>query len=62
MSGTIKKGISIYKKDLVINGNNHCIDAKGQSSIFNIFDSGITINNLTFKNAKGMQSMQITLI
>ena len=46
------KGMQIYKKDLVINGNNHYIDARGQASIFDIFDSGITINNLTFKNAK----------
>ncbi|WP_407462448.1 C1 family peptidase [Methanobrevibacter sp.] len=51
--GNFINGIPINKKDLIINGNNHYIDAKGQSSIFKLFDTGLTINNLTFMNSKG---------
>lgn len=50
--GNFINGIPINKKDLIINGNNHYIDAKGQSSIFKLFDTGIVINNLTFMNSK----------
>ena len=44
-------GIRIEKDNLVINGNNHIIDAKGQSRIFNVTGSNIIINNLILKNA-----------
>lgn len=51
--GNFINGIPINKKDLIINGNNHFIDANGQSSIFRLFDTGLVINNLTFRNSKG---------
>ncbi|WP_295619685.1 hypothetical protein [uncultured Methanobrevibacter sp.] len=46
-------GITISKKDLVINGNNHIIDGSHQGKILKLFDVGITINNLTFINSNG---------
>ncbi len=45
------KGIKINKSNLVINGNNHIIDAKNQAGIFLIQNgNNITINNLVLKN------------
>ena len=51
--GNFINGIPINKKDLIINGNNHFIDGNGQSSIFRLFDTGLIINNLTFRNSNG---------
>ena len=39
--------------DIVINGNNHTIDAKGQSRIFYNYESNVVIKDLIFKNACG---------
>ena len=44
-------GIVINHKNLVINGNNHVIDAKSNARIFTVNASNITINNLVLKNA-----------
>ena len=44
-------GIEINHKKVIINGNNHVIDADSRSRIFSINASDITINNLIFKNA-----------
>ena len=46
-----KTGIEINNKNLVINGNNHVIDAKSQARIFAINASNVTVNNLVVKNA-----------
>ena len=48
----ITEGVLINKPNLVINGNGFTIDAKGKSRIFKITESGVTINNVTFINAK----------
>ena len=44
-------GIKIDVNDLVIDGQNHVIDAKGKVSIFKIDGKNVTIKNLVFKNA-----------
>ena len=46
-----KSGINVTKKNLVINGNNHIIDASNQATCFNVKAKNVTINNLIFKNA-----------
>ena len=46
-------GIVINQNNTVINGNNHIIDAKGQSRIFIVMGWNITINDLILKNANG---------
>lgn len=43
-------GISIDKDNVEINGNNHIIDAKGESRIFIITGKNITLRNIIFKN------------
>ena len=43
------KGIKI-QKDLVINGNNHTIDAKGQARCFSINESNVIIKDLIIRN------------
>ena len=42
--------VVINKSNFTINGNNHVLDANGQSRIFYITGSNITINNLVFIN------------
>jgi len=49
--------ISIEENNIVIDGNNHIIDANRSSRIFSIIDSKITIKNITFKNSKGAISI-----
>ena len=49
-SGFSTEGISI-NKTLTINGNGHVIDALGQSRIFFINSTKVTLNNILFKNA-----------
>ena len=39
-------------KSVVINGNNHIFDAKGESRIFNIQADNVVINNITLINGK----------
>ena len=46
---TDNQQVYVFKKNFVINGNNHIIDGNGQSSIFFIIGN-ITINNLKFVN------------
>ena len=46
-------GIFISRSHIVINGNNHIIDANGESKIFNITGHDITFNNIIFKNMNG---------
>lgn len=43
-------GVNVNKK-IIINGNNHIIDAQNHCRIFTISSPQVTINNLTFKNA-----------
>ena len=45
------EGIEI-NRPVTINGNGHTIDAKGQTSIFNVQGNNVTINNITFVNGK----------
>lgn len=44
------EGIEI-NEDIEIDGKGHVIDAKGQTSIFNIVSGNITLKNIIFKNA-----------
>lgn len=44
-------GIGIFNDNIIINGNNHIIDAKNQAKIFNITANNITLANIQFKNA-----------
>ena len=46
-----KKGIEIASDNLVINGNNHDIDARELTCIFNITGKNIVLNDINFKNA-----------
>ena len=43
-------GIDIDVDELIIDGNNHVIDACGKTRFFNIKGGNITIKNITFKN------------
>lgn len=43
-----EKGVSLNRSNYVINGNNHTVDAKSSSKIFNIKGSNITIMILSF--------------
>ena len=45
------EGINIARNNLVINGNNHTIDANGNAIIFMITGSNIIINDLILRNA-----------
>ena len=45
-----KGHIRIDRNNFVIEGNNHVIDGSGQSNIFAIAGSNVTINNLIFTN------------
>lgn len=49
-SDTIKDGIAITKSDVTIDGQGHTIDAKGQSRIFNITGTTVTLKNIVFIN------------
>lgn len=44
------KGIKLDIDNLVIDGNNHTIDAKGETQIFFCLGRNITIKNVKFKN------------
>lgn len=44
-------GILIEETDVFIDGNNHIIDAKGKTRIFNILSKTLTLKNITLKNA-----------
>ena len=43
-------GITIPFNSMTIEGNNHILDAKGQSRIFNINAENVTLKNIIFKN------------
>ena len=53
-SDTITDGIVISKNNTVIDGKGHTIDAKGQSRIFNITATTVTLKNITFVNGKNV--------
>ncbi len=38
-------------QNLVINGNGHSIDGSGEANAFDVVDSNVSFNNLTFKNS-----------
>lgn len=44
-------GVRIEQDDLIIDGNNHFIDAKGKTRIFNISADNIILKNIRFRNA-----------
>lgn len=44
-------GITIKRDNLIINGDNHSIDANKKSGIFNILSKNVIIKNLCIKNA-----------
>ena len=49
--GTDKvKNISIYKKNLTINGNNHAIDGDGKTTLFKIEKGNLVIKNTVLRN------------
>lgn len=50
----------IDKENVTIDGNNHCIDAKGKEGIFKINADGVTLKNIVFKNAKYGQLLMNT--
>ena len=52
--GNFRNGIEINRKELVINGNNHIIDADSQARIFTLNASNVTIKNIVFKNANNL--------
>ena len=43
-------GIDLDRDDLIIDGNNHIIDGKQRTRIFNVLAKKITLKNITFKN------------
>lgn len=45
-----RNGIRISRTDIVINGNGHAIDAKGNARIFEIAANGITLKGIVFRN------------
>lgn len=47
-----EKGVSLNRSNYMINGNNHTVDAKSSSKIFDIKGSNITINDFKFLNVK----------
>lgn len=49
-SDTIKDGILINTDNLVIDGQGHTIDAKGQSRIFYVNSTTVTLKNIIFIN------------
>ena len=48
-----RNGIRIDAEDVVIDGNNYSIDAKGKARIFDL-SSRLTLKNITLKNASGI--------
>lgn len=46
-------------KDIVIDGNNHCIDGKGEIRFFEILRGNVTLRNITFKNGFGKVKMDM---
>ena len=46
-----KDGIEVNCDDLIIDGRDHIIDAKGKSPIFNVSGNNITFKNIKFINA-----------
>lgn len=49
-----EKGVLVNKSNYVVNGNNHTVNGKYSSKIFNITGSNITINNLNFININSL--------
>lgn len=47
---TIKDGIVISKNNTIIDGQGHTIDAKGQSRMFNVTATTVTLKNIKFIN------------
>ena len=48
------EGIKLDMENLTIDGNGHTIDAKSLVGIFHSNSKGITLRNITFKNAYTM--------
>lgn len=58
-----KDGINLSSiSNLVINGNNHTIDAKNNASFFNIINSSIVLNDIVFKNSDGIAVSSISSV
>lgn len=54
-----EKGIEIKDNKLIIDGNNHIIDANRKSVIFNISSSEVILRNIIFKNSFSSNSAPI---
>lgn len=52
---TIKDGIVINKNNIVIDGQGHVIDAKGQSRIFYVNSTTVYLKNIIFKNGNAFE-------
>ena len=50
--GLFKDGIRIHKDDIIIDGNNHTIDGRGKSRIFDVNGKSIVLKNIIFKNGQ----------
>ena len=50
-AGDVSNHIKISAENLEINGNGHIIDAKGQTSIFEITSNNVVLKNIQLKNA-----------
>ena len=57
-----KDGIEIDVHDLVIDGNGHVIDAKGNAQMFRIDARNVSFKNITFKNGFGKMGGAISNI
>ncbi|MBQ6628503.1 MAG: Ig-like domain-containing protein [Methanobrevibacter sp.] len=53
---TIKTGILISKNNTVIDGQGHTIDAKGNSRMFNVTATTVTLKNINFINGNSVKS------
>ncbi len=49
---TFIDGVILDVSDIVIDGNNHVIDAMGQARIFKVIGKNITLKNITFRHGK----------
>ncbi|AMK15480.1 DUF11 domain-containing protein [Methanobrevibacter olleyae] len=56
------KKINITNKSIIINGNNHIIDAGDNPFIFSVDSSNLVLNNIKFINGKFNQAMADSLI
>lgn len=51
--------ITVDRNNIVIDGNNHSIDANGKAGIFKINANNVTLKNIVFKNANALDGSVI---